>query len=203
MDAEIAGYFACKQFTTDWTTRHFPLWMSLLAPRRAEPLRILEIGSWEGRSALFFLNFVPASTIVCVDTFGGNRPIRRRRGWRTRFVLRRVERLFDRNLAQFSARLEKRKQNSIDALGELALASRCFDLIYVDGSHDAIDCYRDGALSWMLLAPGGIMIFDDYAWTVSPLEIERPKLGIDRLLEALSGQYRELHRDYQIALQKL
>ena|SRR5215472_17578497 len=38
---------------------------------RKAPLRIVEIGSWEGRSALFFLKYLPYSSIVCIDTFQG------------------------------------------------------------------------------------------------------------------------------------
>ena len=35
-------------------------------------VRVIEIGSWEGRSALFFLNFFPRSRITCIDTFAGS-----------------------------------------------------------------------------------------------------------------------------------
>jgi predicted O-methyltransferase YrrM len=41
----------------------------LLHSLREKPARIFEIGSWEGRSALFFLNYLPLSNIVCIDPF--------------------------------------------------------------------------------------------------------------------------------------
>src|SRR3954463_16488374 len=66
------SYFVGKDLTTNWTSTNYQLWASILAPHREEPLRILEIGSWEGRSALFFLNFLPHATILCVDTFAGS-----------------------------------------------------------------------------------------------------------------------------------
>ena len=36
------------------------------------------------------------------------------------------------------------------------------DLIYIDGSHLAKDVLSDAILSWKLLKPSGVMIFDDY-----------------------------------------
>jgi hypothetical protein len=43
-----AGYFAAKQLTSDWTTYN-----RLLKRHREQPVRILEVGSYEGRPALF------------------------------------------------------------------------------------------------------------------------------------------------------
>ena len=41
-------------------------------------------------------------------------------------------------------------------------ASRPFDFIYVDGGHDAGTALADGLLSFRLLRPGGLIVFDDY-----------------------------------------
>jgi hypothetical protein len=71
-EEEVARWYAGKSFSADWTTWHFATWGELLRPLREAPVRMLEIGSWEGRSALFFLNYFSRSHVVCVDTFGGN-----------------------------------------------------------------------------------------------------------------------------------
>src|SRR5262249_32758673 len=68
----IADWETDKTFSTDWAGNHFFYWAELLHPLREKPIRILEIGSWEGRSALFFLNYLPRSRIVCIDPFEGN-----------------------------------------------------------------------------------------------------------------------------------
>ena len=70
--ARITEWEAGKTFSTDWAAAHFFAWAELLHPLPDKPLRILEIGSWEGRSALFFLNYLPRSRITCIDPFGGN-----------------------------------------------------------------------------------------------------------------------------------
>lgn len=100
-------------------------------------------------------------------------------------------------------RVEKIKGTSTSVLPELGVARRRFDLAYIDGSHLAADVYRDATLTWPMMQPGGILIFDDYEWDMAGEERERPKLGIDAFLATLGGQYQELYRGYQIAIAKL
>jgi hypothetical protein len=47
-----------------------------------------------------------------------------------------------------------------------------------------------------------LSIFDDYEWSMMQTEAERPKLGVDAFLAAQAGQYRELHRRYQIIIER-
>src|SRR5947208_3404578 len=102
------SWFDGKEFSSDWTSGNFTMWRRVLSPLRDEPLRILEIGSWEGRSALFFLNFFKRSTIVCIDTFEGT-PEEAAVYASLAAIMRGVETRFDQNLAPFSDRVEKRK----------------------------------------------------------------------------------------------
>jgi predicted O-methyltransferase YrrM len=199
--ASFETYFVGKEFTTNWAVEHYHLWATILASWQEEPIRILEIGSWEGRSALFFLNYLRYSSIVCVDTFAGSVE---HRAWpvaQQNAQLSGIESRFDSNLAQFAGRVEKRKEESLVALGTLGIERRQFDLIYVDGSHLAIDVYRDGMLAWPLVMQGGIMIFDDYQRKQGP-ETDWPHVGIDAFLDVTKGGYEELHRGRQIAIRK-
>jgi predicted O-methyltransferase YrrM len=199
---EPESYFVGKELTTDWTSRNYHLWADLLAPRRREPLRILEIGSWEGRSALFFLNYLPRASIVCVDTFAGSVEHRAWPWWQRVRQLKRIERRFDRNLAPFAPRVRKLKDDSLSAIGVLGLEGQRFDVVYVDGSHVAIDVYRDGVLAWPLVARGGLLIFDDYQ-RKRGLASDLPHIGIDAFLETVSGHYEELFRGHQIIIRKV
>jgi predicted O-methyltransferase YrrM len=195
------SYFFGKQLTTDWAQRNYRLWADILASRRNEPLRVLEIGSWEGRSALFFLNYLHAAKIVCVDTFAGAIEHRTWPFWQRITQLRGIEKRFDYNLAPFANRVEKRKEDSLIALGKLGLEGRRFDLVYVDGSHLAIDVYRDGALAWQLVAPGGIVIFDDYRRTRGPAA-DWPGIGINAFLETIKDSYDTLFSEHQMIIRK-
>jgi predicted O-methyltransferase YrrM len=160
----------------------------------------MEIGSWEGRSALFFLNYLPHSRVVCIDTFEGGQEHQIRA--KEEDFLPHIEKRFDANTAAFASRIEKIKARSSDALAELGLANRRFDVAYIDGSHRAVDVYSDAALTWPLMAPGALVIFDDYQWDMMPEPLDNPRQGVDAFLATFKGQYRIVHNDYQVAVVK-
>ncbi len=198
---EILQWEEGRTFSTDWAATHFFNWAVLLKDLRHKPVRVLEIGSWEGRSALFFLSYLPSSRIVCIDPFEGS--IEHQIDPYFAELARKSEGRFDRNLAALKGRVEKIKGSSADSLPRLGVAGHRFDLAYIDGSHRAADVYRDAVLTWPLMAGGGIVVFDDYEWPMAENDEESPKPGIDAFLAAHKGQYRELVRDYQIAIQKV
>ena len=202
--AEAATWYEGKRFTFDWTSWHFPNWVKLLRVRREHRLRVLEIGSWEGRSALFFLHYLPRARLTCIDTFAGGQEHREaaaRTAEDTR-VLQTVEKRFDANTRAFKKRIEKIKAKSADALVDLALKARRFDVAYVDGGHRASEVYADGVLTWPLMARGGLVIFDDYQWDEMPRPLDNPKPGIDAFLQSIEGQYRVVLDSYQIGIIK-
>lgn len=201
-DAEVAGWFVGKTFGYDWTSRHFPSWARLFARFKHVPTQVIEIGSWEGRSALFFLNYLPQSRLVCIDTFEGSEE-HQAHPEAFGHDLPDIERRFDANLAPFGHRLEKIKAPSAGALAELGIDGRRFHIAYIDGSHRSADVYRDGVLAWSMLHHGGVAIFDDYEWKYMPDPRSNPKLGIASFLQAFEGQYRVLSRGFQVALEKL
>lgn len=139
------------QFTSDWFTARIPIWERFLPPLQGEPLHTLEIGSHDGRSALWVLEHVlayPAATITCVDPWENSE----------------VERRFDRNVAASgkSDQLVKRKGPSWRELPELP-AGR-FAFVYIDGCREALNVLKDAVLSFQLLRPGGLLCLDDYLW---------------------------------------
>lgn len=199
--SDLAAWFADKTFGYDWASSHFETWIELLERYRDCPARVIEIGSWEGRSALFFLNYLPRCSLTCIDTFEGSEE---HRVHPEAFAqdLPRIEQRFDANLAPFANRVEKIKAPSAAALPELGIEGRRFDVAYLDGSHRAADVYSDGVLIWSMLASGGAMIFDDYEWAYMPEPKSNPKLGVDAFLTAFQGQYRIRHCGFQLALEK-
>jgi len=85
-------WFRDKEFTSDWCSGNFTLWRRVFSTLRGKPLNILEIGSWEGRSAIFFANFFERATITCIDTFSGGSDHKPEQASQ-------IEERFDRNLA--------------------------------------------------------------------------------------------------------
>lgn len=194
-------WFAQGEYTNDWTSVHITTWRRVLGGMRERSVKILEIGSWEGRSAVFFLNFFPSSTIACIDTFQGAEEHKNFAPFATQ--LPKIERRFEQNLAQFKDRVEKIKSDSAPALQRLRTEGRQFDLAYIDGSHRRDDVMADSLNVWPLVAPGGVVIWDDYTWAPHFPPEERPQPAIDEFLKNHEGRYRLLAKGFQVIVRKL
>ena len=195
------AYFANKSFTVDWLTPWLNTWTQTLKDKQRFPVKILEIGSFEGRSAVFFLEFFPKAHLVCIDTFAGSAEHNDPRS--EHFArMSDTESRFDQNVKAYGTRVEKLKGSSVDVLTKLTAEGRKFDVIYVDGDHHATAVFFDARVAWEMLSPDGVMILDDYRWKPEFAEADRPKTGIDLFLQSIRGQYVELHRDYQIIVKK-
>jgi predicted O-methyltransferase YrrM len=145
-----------------------------------------------------------------IDTWQGG--IEHSPGGASEIDMRRVERTFLKNTgkcvdkAPHTVDFHVHKCSSHQALSRLIAEGReqQFDLIYIDGSHQAPDVLADAILSFKLLRVGGIMIFDDYLWE-EPLPggtdpLRNPKLAIDafvnvyiRKLNVLSAPLEQLY----------
>jgi predicted O-methyltransferase YrrM len=196
---KVSDWFAEKEFTSDWTSPHIARWTSVLGSLRTEAIRILEIGSWEGRSAVFFLRFLPRSTITCIDTFGGGGA---HMPDHVRAEVPNVEARFDANLAEFGERVRKIKATSAAALAALQNGTP-FDLIYIDGNHERDAVLTDSLLAWPLLWEGGLLIWDDYrGGRDKPLAI-RPKPAIDTFLWLHRRDASVVRRESQVIVRKV
>lgn len=201
-DPSLASFhtevFARGSFSDDWVTTRFAKWRPVLDELEGRPTRILEIGSYEGLSACFLLWRLPLAHITCVDTFGG---IPEHAG----LPAADLERAFDANVALVDAsRVRKLVGDSKRRLLELSDEEARFDLVYVDGSHLGLDVLVDAALSWELLAPSGVIVFDDYRWTyLGDDPLLRPGKAIDAFCAVVERKHEVLFADDQIALQRL
>lgn len=196
----ISGWYAGKEFSSDWTSLHFPVWTEVLRHFRERSCDVLEIGSWEGRSAVFFLEFLPQSRLTCIDTFGGGAENHASPVESCQIPL--IERRFDTNLGAYLQRIDKIKAHSVAALDRLVASGAQFDVIYVDGSHMRDDVMVDSILAWRLLRPGGVMLWDDYAGGHDKRPAERVSPAVDTFLAWHFGEYVEVHRGYQIIIRR-
>jgi predicted O-methyltransferase YrrM len=151
-------------FSADWFTGHAEHWLRLLGHLRDRPVRALEIGSYEGRSACWLLDNLlvhPESKLWCVDPWDGTDPCLEHKTTD-------AEDLFDGNVRFYGERVLKVRKTSLEFLTTtLAVnpARGLFDLVFVDGDHEGYSALTDLVLSWPLLAPGGTLAFDDYGWS--------------------------------------
>jgi len=165
---------------------------------REDPVRILEVGSWEGRSTLFLLTYFTKGHLTAVDPWAD----RDGHHYTATQESREREARFDRNLGPCAARLTKRKGSSLHVLPQLLDEEQRFDVIYVDGSHLADDVLTDGINAWRLLKQGGILIFDDLLWACYPRARANPAWAINMFMKYHKGEYKLLNASYQVILQK-
>jgi predicted O-methyltransferase YrrM len=192
-----------RRFTVDWAPQVRSTWPSFVAPRliRNLPLQWLEIGSFEGRSALWTIENLfdnPKSRITCVDCW---EPIPFHKQWSDLQIARHgdtsdfdYEKIFDHNVRGV-AQVIKRKGRSHEILP--TLASQHFHGCYIDGSHDEIDVLSDARMVLPMMTPGAVIIFDDYRWSGG----DGVKKAVDTLLLEWGSKVTKVHMEYQVILQ--
>jgi len=196
-------------FTSDYTTRHVQNWAKYLRPFAGKPgIQFLEIGTWEGRSACWFLQHIlthQTAHITCVDTFAYSEICFKAYPY-MRNIVPHLERRFDHNIHVLNAekKVTKIKNESQRYLRYLP-PKETFHIIYIDGSHVACDILTDAVLSWPLLQAGGVMIFDDYRYCciADPKNsLLKPKTAIDPFIKIFQEQLAILSRGRQVFLRK-
>ena len=159
------------QFSNGWFQAVKPVWDQIF--ETLKPTKILEIGSFEGASACYLIEKMGARQafeIHCIDTWEGG--IEHQSG---KFAsdMTAVEKRFQHNIALAQSKAAYpvstvlHKNRSDLALAKLLAEDgkqNYFDLIYIDGSHQAPDVLFDAVVSFKLLSINGLMIFDDYSW---------------------------------------
>jgi hypothetical protein len=182
----IARYAPKYYFTFDVFSNRIPGFAQILErfAGRAD-VRFLEIGSFEGMSACWFLDHVlthPTSGLTCIDML--------------------YHELFDRNIHATGQEHRVRKMVGFSKQVLPSLPTYHYDFIYVDGDHDTDVVFQDGELSWPRLKRDGIILFDDYLYQPDFMNAD-PRAGVDAFLATISGEYRIVHRGYQLAVQRL
>jgi cephalosporin hydroxylase len=173
------------EFTVDWFSQHWKNWLILTEDQKIS--KVLEIGSFEGRSACTMIEHFSKTApleVFCIDHWGGSADLKD-------FDMKKVEQRFDRNIQRaitgptHPVRVQKHRGKSIEILSSLLVNGyrEYFDIVFVDGSHLASDVLSDLVLSYELCAIGGLIICDDYLWSDVPHGSEDllalPRLAID------------------------
>jgi len=186
-------------FTQDWFSHNIPSLQAYL--KDVEVNSILEIGCFEGRSSCWFLQNVLADdgVLVSVDTFAGS--------------MEHDGMDFSEVRNRWSNNTDKAKKPSqivnlwddpsLLAMSDLLFTKNEFDLIYIDGSHEAADVMTDACMGYHLLKVGGSMIFDDYLWNMNWAYYQRPKPAIDAFVELFYGRVAVTSCGYQLIVKRL
>jgi hypothetical protein len=147
-------YFKNKyQFNyNDWFSNKINIWKNYLIPLKE--IKYLEIGSFEGRSAVFVGELSNVKEVTCVDPFKSYNEINNKD-----FDL--VYKNCSENLKKLNKAYNLIKDTSHNFFQK---NNKKFNVIYIDGSHLYDDLKKDFINSMNCLDDGGILICDDFLW---------------------------------------
>ena len=150
----------------------------------------LEIGSYEGRSAIWLAENIlthERSTLACIDPWTNPE----------------VESRFHLNTADYAPITPFKGCSHAVLRDDFSLD--WFDFAYIDGDHEAMNVLEDAVHCFRLVKPGGVMIFDDYKWQDPKGWGVRlyPKLAVDAFLNIYEHRLEVLYRGYQVFVRRL
>lgn len=172
------------KFTSDWMSSNTQKWINHLSRFRDKPCQALELGSYEGRSAIWFVANILThadSRITCVDGFYAP-------GYSN---------LYLQNISITGA---ERKINTIrgDTHSVVRRLQGQYDFAYIDADHKAFAVLSDIVMVWPLLKQGAVLILDDYNHPDYDC-----KVGIDFFLTSCKDRYELLELGWQVIVKKI
>ena len=157
-------------------------------------IKMLEIGSFEGNSSVFFLKYFKNIELTCVDTFKGSAE---HENYNSNYVYNN----FLYNTKSYSDKIKIFKSSSKKFF--LDNHDKGYDLIYIDGSHKASDVFEDATNSFKILNKNGFIIFDDFLWDIFPSINDNPIGGIKKFIKKNFFKIKIKSIDYQLIVKKL
>jgi ubiquinone/menaquinone biosynthesis C-methylase UbiE len=185
-----------------WTKDHLSNYKWLAECYAGKPnLRFLEIGTFEGRTAVWFLDNVLTGKnckLTCIDPDPTENMVH--------------------NFKPHKDRVSVYRFFSEQILPGMLAEDRRFDLIYIDGDHNAKGVLQDIVMSWRLLKDGGILLMDDYEMEATDpwhyishkefaqfprANFTHPRVAIDAFLNIYRGLYEPVINNFQVGVRKI
>ena len=170
-------------FSQDWFTYKIDIIKNILNKyQKNYPKKILEIGSYEGLSMVFFLYLFNSSKIDVVDLF-----------------LSQYKEIFDKNFKIIdNGNIRVFKKNSHNFLSN---NNESYDLIFVDGGHGYLEVLVDLLYSYKFLNLGGILLIDDYDWD-STDKSKSVRLATNHFLDIIENTFEPIYHGQFAAIIK-
>lgn len=194
------------EFTKDWFSGKKNEWIKHLSHLVDKPTNALEIGSFEGRSAIWALDNIlthPESTITCIDPYNNHEENSITNNIPNPLNDDELNIAFERFMKNIQP-YNNKVVFYLDTLSNVNLGKK-YDFIYIDGSHIASLVLTDAVISWKFLKIDGILIFDDYQW-INPFSHDpkmSPKMAIDAFMQIFDGRFELLSKGKQVILKKI
>ena len=153
----------------DWFSQNIIIWEKFL--NKINKIKYLEIGSFEGRSAVFIRELDNICSLMAVDTFEGSDEHKN------------ID--FNKVYSNFKFNLNLDRNKNIDffrgSSDDFFLNNKnYYNLIYIDGSHNYEQVKKDFINSFNFLENNGYLICDDFLWLeYSKIELNPMKAIIE------------------------
>lgn len=186
-------------FTKDWFSKNIPF-MQRNIP--IDTKRILEIGSYEGRSTIwFFNNYIKPNKgmIDCIDTFKGSIEHQEQNNNTLQYNF--LANIYEAGMNYTNCKLFVGESFNV-MISELDAGTK-YDFIYIDGSHHSKDVIKDMIIAFEMLLVDGVMIVDDYAWQMYERKSMTPKIAVDYFIQSYEDEIDVLEIGYQVAIRKV
>ncbi len=195
-------------YTRNWTgkvKRNFATFADSL-PR---PLRILEIGVWEARTAVWMLENLNPAAYIGIDPWDRSLLDQKKfpENAEGEAKVWAIENLARENVRPFISVVTLIKGLSQDVMRDPAYEylfdCKSFGLSYIDGFHDYDAAMADAINVWPLIQSGGVVVWDD---TVA-LSDKKGKRNVNPIQQAADDflrnkQFTELFRNEQYGVRK-
>lgn len=194
---------AAGGFTTDSFTNNVPTWERVLVPALSgrPNLRGLELGPYEGRSAVWTLEHLlngPGCHLTCVDNFTGLAPASYRAG---RTTGAHIKRALLANLKPFGPAATVVESSAEAFLRGVSEPAPTYDMIFIDLDGNGRNYLEYAVLCWPYLKPQGYLVFDNY--TNSRYHDQScPRRGIDCFLDMYAHELKLRFAGWNAIMQK-
>ena len=175
----------------DWFSDNMNIWKKYLTVLKE--IKYLEIGSFEGRSAVFVGELDNVKEVTCVDSFKGSDEHKD-----INFDLVHKNCLQNLNKLNKSCNLIKNTSHNF-----FKNNNKKFNVIYIDASHFYDDVKKDFINSINCLSQGGILICDDFFWFYYKKIEQNPIIAILECYENYKKDLEILFINNQIIFKKL
>jgi predicted O-methyltransferase YrrM len=181
-----------KIISNDYFSSHAFYFYNLLI-KLPKNFKYLEIGSYEGNSALYVSVNFPESDVTCVDLWEAVEEYKDKD-----FNI--IEKNFDYNLKGLS-NINKIKSTSDNFFSKNKIM---FDFIYIDGNHKFDYVFRDCENAWIFLNKGGFLVCDDYIWDYYKELLDNPCYAINSFIKKKNKEIKILSvTNSQIFIKKI
>lgn len=182
---------------------------------------VLEIGSYEGRSSIWFLENIikynSKSLLTCVDSWldysQNYKSFYSYSNMNTEWKLEsnKIKDTFLYNIKEsgFESSVIIGQGKSQEILPRLIIQNNKYDIIFIDGNHTSPFVLSDAVMSWFLLKEDGLMIFDDYEWINPKADFNsnkreklEPKLAINSFISVFEDYIEIIYSGYRKVIKK-